>query len=240
MLHPLDGARLKVVWAQKHLDTLSNEILRYLHDYPHVVSLKKAGDSQWHGTASVRDPDDRLSAIIGDCLHNLACALDYVMWEVAGTYAGRVLVAPPQGKDKPYFPLWDQPSAFQKYIRGLNDPRTNYKIPDPVITEFEQVQPYQSGYARLGLFRILINVDKHRLPLVTKGELSGRRFSVNFPSDVNPQLAMTEAEAKFQTQTTVHVTWQDASMPREPVQRTIEDFVKLVADIIPRFGQFVL
>jgi hypothetical protein len=240
MLHPLDGAKLKVIWAQEHFDTLSQEILRYLDVYPHVVGLKKGDDSQWRASASVRRPDDRLSAIIGDCLHSLACALDYVMWEVAGTYSGRVLVAAPPWRDKPYFPLWDEPGDFQKYIRRLNDPNAwNYKIPNPVIAEFEQVQPYHTRYARLGLFRILVNIDKHRLPLVTKGELSGGRFSIDFPSDINPQLAITEAEAKVQAQTTVHVTWQDSAMPREPVQRTIEDFVKLVANIIPRFERFV-
>lgn len=240
MTHPLDGARLKVIWAQKHLDILTDKILGYLEDDPRIVSLKQTSNRQWQGEVGIRDTDDKLSMIIGDCLHDLACALDYTMWEIARTYAGRILKPPPIGDDRPYFPLWDNSDSFQNYVRRLNDPKTwNYKIPDPVIAEFEQVQPYQAGYAKLGLFKILINVDKHRVPLVTKGQLDGSlSFRITF-ANVNPQLAISDAEAKVQTQGTVYVTWQDSFMPREPVQRTMKDFVKLVTDIVPRFDRFV-
>jgi len=47
-------------------------------------------------------------------------------------------------------------------------------------------------------------------------------------------------EPKVNTQATVCVTWQDTFMPPEPVERTLEDFVKIVADIVPRFDPFVL
>jgi uncharacterized membrane protein YcgQ (UPF0703/DUF1980 family) len=60
--------------------------------------------------------------------------------------------------------------------------------------------------------------------------------------ELTPQLTSDPAhyETKVETQATVYVTWQDPFMPREPVQRTIEDFVKLVANVVPRFDGFVL
>jgi type I restriction enzyme S subunit len=47
-------------------------------------------------------------------------------------------------------------------------------------------------------------------------------------------------EPQMNTQATVCVTWQDPFMPPEPVERTMDDFVKLVADIVPRFDRFCI
>src|SRR5450432_914865 len=134
----LDGAILKVVRAQEHLDSLKDEIERYLKTDPYVVNVQKNSDG-WGGDAAViRQPDPRLSTIIGDCLHNARCALDYIMWELAGTYAGRVLIPPPTGDDKCYFPITTSDKSFGR----LSVPRVNnrspytladYKIPDRVI-----------------------------------------------------------------------------------------------------------
>jgi hypothetical protein len=242
----LDGARLKVVRAQEHLDSLKVAIGEYEKANPYSVTIDN-NPKEIGGKANVtKHPDTRLSAIIGDCLHNLSSALDYVMWEIAGTFAGRPLVAAPIGDDKPYFPLWDSPSSFTKYITRLNDPRRwNYKIPDPVISAFERVQPYQAGYGRLGLFKTLVNVDKHRLPLVAQGEIDTFEISVSkvriggqFPPPFGTDLSHYKPQVK--TQATVYVTWQDPFMPREPVARTMEDFVKLIAHIVPGFDRFCI
>src|SRR5437879_4721698 len=112
----LDGARLKVVWAQKHLNSLQDAIRIYTEQNTYVVDVEEYIKRWFAGSANLNQPEPQLSAIVGDVLHNLACSLDYVMWEVAGTFAGRVLSAPPPGKDKPYFPIWDDPDCFDKYI----------------------------------------------------------------------------------------------------------------------------
>jgi hypothetical protein len=188
----------------------------------------------------------RISAVIGDCLQNLNSALDYVMWEIAGTFANRVLEAPPIGDDAPHFPIFDEVDNFNVYVARLNNPRKwNYKIPTPVISAFASVQPYNTGYERLWAFKILVNTDKHRLPLTTKGEIrsfqvetSRVRISSDFPPHLTSDTAYYAPQLKAQA--TVHVTWQDSFMPSEPVARTMQDFVELVADIIPRFDNFVL
>jgi hypothetical protein len=245
MSHPLDGARLKVVRAQEHLDSLKSEILRYLDTDSYVVTVKKNPDNTYGGSADItHQPDPRLGAIIGDCLHNLSCALDYTMWEIADTFAGRMLIPPPNGDDRPYFPIWTNPTSFKNYVSRLNDPKAwNYQIPDPVIAEFEAVQPDRTGYEKLAIFRDLVNADKHRLPLVAVGDIyqfminvSGVQPSSEFPPHLSGDPAYYEP--KVQTQATVYVTWQDPSMPWEPVERTLEDFIKLVANIIPRFDSF--
>jgi len=180
MTHPLDGARLKVVRAQEHLNSLELAIGEDEKTNPYAVTV----DNNPHeigGKADVtKHADIRLSAIIGDCLNNLNSALDYVMWKIAGTFAARVLTAPPHGNDRPYFPLWDAPKSFSNYVERLNDPDGwNYKIPHSVITVFENVQPYQTRYDRLGLFKTLVNIDKHRLPLIAQGEIKTFEIEVS-------------------------------------------------------------
>jgi hypothetical protein len=242
----LDGARLKVVWAQKHLDRLKVAIGEYEQDKPYAITIDN-DPKQIGGKADVtRHPDLTLAAMIGDCLHNLSSALDYAIWEIAGTFAKRPLIAPPLGDDKPYFPIWDVPAAFNGYIARLNKPSGwNYQIPDAVIATLEKVQPYQAGYGRLGLFKTLVNVDKHRLLLVAKGEIKTFEIAVSrvkIGSDFPPHLTDDPSYYKPQIKTdaTVQVTWDDPFMPDEPVLRTMENFVELVADVVPRFDGFVL
>src|SRR5258708_4121976 len=179
MSHPLDGARLKIARAQEHLDCLKAAIQEYEVANPYAITIDN-DPKQVGGKADVtKHPAPRLGAIIGDCLHNLSSALDYVMWEVAGTFAGRVLIAPPHGHDKPYFPLFGTLDRFKNYMARLNDPtKSNYKIPDTVISVFEAVQPYQAGYGPLGLLKKLINADKQRLPVVAQREICAFEITV--------------------------------------------------------------
>src|SRR5690348_6278202 len=47
MNHPLDGARLKVVRAQEHLDALKAEIRMYLDEQPHQI-IRSEPDGDLH------------------------------------------------------------------------------------------------------------------------------------------------------------------------------------------------
>ena len=246
MPHPLDGARLKVVRAYEHLDGLKLAIADYEKRNPYSVNIGTHPDYRDASANVTAHPESRISAIIGDCLQNLNSALDYVMWEVAGTFAGRPLVPGPTGKDTPHFPIFITPANFTKYIARLNDSRGwNYKIPNSVITTFDTVQPYQTGYDRLWIFKMVVNADKHRLPLVTEGNIDKFEITVSrvkVGAHLPPQLIASSSyyASQVKTSATVHVTWQDPFMPREPVARTMQDFVERVADIVPRFDAFVL
>lgn len=167
------------------------------------------------------------------------------MWEVVGTCAGRVLVPPPHGDDRIYFPICQNPTSFTQTISSLNSPKRNYKLTDALIRCLELVQPYHPGYEPLSFFRELANADKHRLPLVVIGDIETMTtdvITISRNSKFPPILTDDPAyyEPKVNTQATVCVTWQDTFMPPEPVERTLEDFVKIVADIVPRFDPFVL
>jgi len=238
----LNGARFKVVWAQEHLNTLKREIARYLEPNPYTLEPIQNDSGDWGAKGTITtQPPIHLSGIIGDCLNNARSALDYVMWELAGTYVGRKLIAPPDGNDRPYFPTFIDPNKFEK--RGLES-LAEYRIPDPVIREMRAVQPYNSGYQPLWCLNILVNVDKHRLLLLTRADFKEVSLSISriAPSGNLPPepewVRLPEAEVKAEG--SIFVAWQDISMPREPVERTLADIVELVADIVPRFDRFCL
>jgi len=50
--------------------------------------------------------------------------------------------------------------------------------------------------------------------------------------------AALRSDVQMQGQTSFCVTLQDVSMPRVPVETTLEQIIKTVADIVPRFDRF--
>jgi len=238
----LDGARLKVVRAKEHLDAIEDAIASYIKSEPYIMSAKKYIQGRHPQAELSNQIHPRISAIIGDCLHNLRCSLDYVMWEVGGTYADRVLVPPPHGRDKLYFPICHAPTEFDnRYVKLLAD----YKIPDPVVADLRAVQPYNAGYEALALLNVLINVDKHRLPILTLAEISGFkliiRHTTNSDSNIPPKFNSAGSQnPDVDIQPTVAVTWEDVTMPREPVHRTLKEIFETVADVVPKFDRYVL
>ena len=49
-----------------------------------------------------------------------------------------------------------------------------------------------------------------------------------------------QSDVEMKGKATIYVTWKDASMPREPVDLTLEKIIKRVGDIIPRFDSFFI
>ena len=182
---------------------------------------------------------------------NTRAALDYIMWELAQRY-----FSPPlditKGGDKKLasFPIFETPAKVQDCFDRLAD----RQIPAGAISEIKAVQPYNAGYAPLWLLTQLVNQDKHRLLLTTTGdfdhmtiefersELDG--FQPKSPINLPRQYFATTGAPAFQSdmqmkaKAPIYVTWKDVSMPRGKVDRTLEQIVKCVADIVPRFDKF--
>jgi hypothetical protein len=312
MPHPLDGARLKVVRAEKHLESLKLEVGRYLDTRPYEFATEHESDTDVLTVkpAIVKvDPPLELGCIFGDCLTNLRISLDYIAWQVASKCSATALVV---GRDRIYFPLAKDAAAFGANGRAQ---LARYSVPATVIDLIESIQPYQTGYESLGLLTSLVNRDKHCLPLLTiatanttsidvavagkpiaqcvmhppgsKAIVFGHNvFSMSVrrltPEDLPALLAAvppttidamhdigidiarplsgneigfnvtetqdaarprpTEEQArsvKVNGQVTVFVSLQNPPMPLEPVDRTLEQIVKCVANIVPRFDPFV-
>jgi hypothetical protein len=287
MNHPLDGAKRKVVWAEKHLSALQDEIGRYLDSHPYEIPTEHEGDVVAVRPAIVKvEPPLDLGCIFGDCLANLRACLDYIAWQLAVRFAA---TAPIVGKDRIQFPLARKAADFKP--KPLAD---KHSFPASAISLIESVQPYQAGHEPLGLLNSLVNEDKHCLPLLTIayansasievrvagppaeivmyqpagskaviiGHASSGMIVQRLPADADPNdpslLLKLMAEAvttagntaspgtseqqprsvKVDGQVAVFVSLQNPLVPLEPIERTLEQLVKCVADIVPRFEPF--
>jgi hypothetical protein len=291
--HPLDGARLKVVRAEKHLNALQDEIGRYLDTHPYEFPTEHEGDVVTAKSAVVKtEPPLDLGCIFGDCLTNLRSSLDYIAWELAVRHSPAPVV---EGKDIIYFPLAKDATDFGTKRRA---DLARYSIPAPALDLIESVQPYHTGYESLRLLTTLGNKDKHRLPLLTVGQADTSSIQVTVTGAPIPTLRMqppgsacvvemfntTAGEVRRLTpkdleemqkpgynpfarlpgwpggptvdtpspappeqqprsvkvhgQVTVFVAIKDAPVPLVPIERALEQLVKCVANIVPRFEPF--
>lgn len=247
MSHSLDGISLKIIRAQEHLNAVKDEITGYHRMNPYTIRAEKKGEV-WEFAPIVRqEPPLYLSAIVGDCVTNLRSALDYIIWGLCSRHAGRILEPPPIGRDKPYFPIFQDSNRYQEMAKRL----ARYKIPASVLAEIESVQPYHGGYEPLWCLRILVNQDKHRLPLLTIGITSTMYLNVADVAESEACTSLSVAESmlpagftpnnmQVDSQITGYVTFKDTGMPREPVDVTLENILVTVrGSVVPRFAPFL-
>jgi hypothetical protein len=112
MSHPLDGARLKVVRAQKHLKALYHEIERYIDAEPYDVPVTQIGNLVSAEGVITAEPPPDLACIVGDCVTNLRAALDYVAWELVARFATKPLTGKQERRIS--FPIVANKSDFPK------------------------------------------------------------------------------------------------------------------------------
>lgn len=168
----LDEVGIRLDRAKAHRDAL-NAVIDGLawgqHPPLHVITYdwddNRIIDVEWtHG------PEHHWGTIVGDCLHNLRCALDHIVWELSDGPNGNA----PRASE---FPIFDDRDKFLKRrpngkpdtfsglrkIEGVDD--TNAR------TAIRGLQPFQrSDTARhpLWVLHELNNIDKHRaLPIIT-------------------------------------------------------------------------
>lgn len=78
----LSSATLKLARAYEHLDSVDAEVRDFFEGNPYVMASEanlETGERLVRAGAD--DPSIRLSYIVGDALHNLRSALDYLVWE---------------------------------------------------------------------------------------------------------------------------------------------------------------
>jgi hypothetical protein len=226
MNHPLDGARFKIVRAKEHLDALKVEVGNYLNRPRNPVRNDYADGRTIFGLGIADPPPLRISAIAGDVLTNSRAPLDYIAYQLAVKFANFTLVP---GRHRPKFHIAEDPGSFDpsRFAR-------KYSIPDDVIGHIESVQPYHGGYEPFGVLHALVNEDKHRLPLLTVMRVT----SATMRGQTDGPITMSTKADEIDLQITGFVTFQNVSVPREPIDRTLEQIIETVANVIPRFDRF--
>jgi hypothetical protein len=102
-------------------------------------------------------PSDEWATLIGDCVHNLRSALDYLAWELAGSNLDDRQIM---------FPICDTPEQWERFCKSRG---TNLR--PTILEKLKELQPFtqdpNGGIAVLSVIRDLDNRDKHQLLTVT-------------------------------------------------------------------------
>jgi len=156
---------LKIGRAQEHFRIFDSELGEWTESKPYSILQKSDPEGCRHTLVLELKrpfPADKWSLIAGDCIHNLRCALDHLVYALAVKNSG---TNPPQDANRLQFPIASSLEQFEKQrdrIKGLSDKAQTF---------IEQRQPYNVRTKKmppqLAILSGLDNADKHRLLTVT-------------------------------------------------------------------------
>lgn len=174
----LAGIRLKFTRAWQQLDALKRQTLTFLGDggpYRPVVDFDDTTCRLTLKAQIKRVPDPMWSVDVGDIVHNFRCALDHLVWELAGR--------PHPAVAKTQFPIFQSQAGFTR--RGTKEFLKG--VPTRVITMIESEQPYFTrpdgdveGTTNSPLWHLkeLNDIDKHRTLHLTVSALASHKFDL--------------------------------------------------------------
>jgi hypothetical protein len=156
----LFGVLEKRDWAHHHFNLIETSINGYINSNPCPI-ITDGDPEKGIYTARLHYPqafDVRtIGLMIGDCVHSMRCALDYLVWELAGFDLN---------DQDTMFPICESAEDFQR-IRKKRIGR----LSSEAQTAIERLQPYNARYGghevALGAINRLDNADKHKVLTVT-------------------------------------------------------------------------
>ena len=169
------GCRAKIERAREHLDALEAALNSACEDKANCAELRADLDEQsgFHVVSLKYAPDlspvsEAIGLAVGDVVHNLRCALDHAVWQLASQNQQGIPLKPQQVM----FPIVDCPSAFAKACKpgaalGEVDPVHQMIIGSlqPYWGEADPSRREWNKYVHeLTLVRDISNTDKHRVP----------------------------------------------------------------------------
>ncbi len=171
----LTSCRLKLGRAGEHIDAIENDIAAWSETKPYTL-VRECNAEATRYSVRVRvqndPPFDRWSLIAGDCIHDLRCSLDHLVYASA---IYETQTDPPPNHTSLMFPICDSRTIFDK-----SAPQRMGNLSDPVRAEIERLQPYNRPHEKLppvlSVLRDLNNSDKHRLVNLTMGVITEGQF----------------------------------------------------------------
>jgi len=155
----LAECRAKIERAQEHREVLDAEVAPGNKSKRLNVSAKLDPQLGYHVLRVSEIPEGwviRMGVILGDVIHNLRGALEYLYWQL---YCHYVRIPTPKQAEEVKFPIESTKKRF-------SDKRVHVrKIPGAQWAVIRKAQPYYRPYARrniaLAALRDLSNRDKH-------------------------------------------------------------------------------
>jgi hypothetical protein len=248
----VDGVRLKVERARHHLDAITELANAYRSTKYEVVREVNTNAGIVKYFLKMPPCPRHFAATIGDCLHNLRSALDYLVYQL-------VLANNNTPSASNMFPICDSRDMF---IKALKRDRL-CGVSAKAKTIIEETQPYKASANRvLWTLHQLENIDKHRTLIVANGVISDQAVVLVKPSTkkevarmqwFNPMVFTRDgselfhcsigAESPFEdveaeTEGTCRIAFEE-SMTTEEVWPKLRQLVNLIEQsVIPRFDPF--
>jgi hypothetical protein len=174
----LQGPRLKVEWADQHIQKLETAIQRFEATNPYEVVRDEnvqPGHMVYRFKQTVPIPSE-LALIAGDALHALRSALDHLWCQLVE--ANGKVVAPSDT-----FPISEDGQRFEATFKAVKQ-----RIPSAARSLLYGLKPYQGGNDALWRLHKLDITDKHRvlLALWASNEAVHLRFAMNVPWQSQP------------------------------------------------------
>jgi hypothetical protein len=235
----LRSAHLKIERAKKHIADLNAERLRFLGTDPYVgvpKFLPEANSTQYV-LQSLPDIPDSIPLILGDAVHDLRAALDYLACEIV-----RSVGVEPKGV---YFPICE---TVEKYKSESNGKVKG--MPQAAKDEIDKIQPYGGENDGLWGLHTLDIIDKHRLLLTTGMRVGGWQVNLSLtPTEYNfamPSLLEEgdvigwipgNHEADKRMSITADIAFGEPEiLEGRPIIETLTQLANMVEAIVSHFG----
>jgi hypothetical protein len=260
--NPLAGSRVKIERAKKHVQDLIIALTTFSDSKPYKVGTKRDSETKRliYYVTEVRELPPHIATIVGDVIHNLRSALDYLAYQ---------LVIVGKGNNRPFrhveFPIFD---SAQKYEAGKH--RKIKGMRPEAIKAIDIIKPYKSGNDQLWRLHRLNNIDKHRLLITVSsyfqsigiGTILNREMKEAFP-DIGeipiPSVSINPADKKcpLKADDELFTDLPDAEfndkipfrfevslnepevIECEPILVTLQQFIDMVGKIIESFDSHI-
>ncbi len=158
----LSSVRAKLARAEEHISALDKEAAAWLESRPYEFETEAHRDyTEFRLRLRVLERDcTRIGLAFGDCINNLRCALDHLMYAIAAQKVDAAGLRALSAMESFNFPIVEAAQQFARARKKLA------VLGQPVLDAIESVQQYpcrNSEEASLMLtLRNLNNNDKHR------------------------------------------------------------------------------
>jgi len=172
-------ALAKQEWAEQHIAKLQTAVDVWRKSDPCTIGVKqdtKTGDITYCVEYVPVVPGD-ISLIIGDILHSLRGALDYMACGMVVAGGGKVTASTK-------FPILEAAADWEVRVLGMVKGAHQY-----AIEALRRIQPYKGGNPYLFTLQRLNNIDKHRLLLAVSLVNAGRTIG---PNEIAAEVQRTE------------------------------------------------
>ncbi|MGA2624481.1 MAG: hypothetical protein ABSF91_11550 [Bacteroidota bacterium] len=188
----LEGARLKLVRAKRHIEELHNVIQTFIDSKPYrIVKRENPAGDLVYCVEIVQQLPPELGAIIGDAIHNIRSALDLLAWQLVTAGGG-------QPNNHTFFPISRTQASFEQTMQQcLAGASTR------ALRFIKRLKPWLGGNKTLVQLHSLDIVDKHRMILVvgTAHKNIIERFQMHVPWQQEvvrfPPFALNPADRQF-------------------------------------------